>query len=1054
MRMRAIALVILLVIAFLGAASPIQTASSQYEGLSALWNSHVRAFSVNSGNYNVANIDMLEYVNGILIKVSKSLLNHTLIERSIVGESIGLLVKVRDDFNTVNSLRKLNAILLNNNVTIVKEYRIVPIIYLRVPLSNYVKLLWELADESAVERIWLDNVVSQGTIVKSHNTMLATRFTVHVDVIMLSTNNSPKNSTRVFLSNILDEIEDYSMKLRLDEEEEFYILVLRIPESLVEEESPINLLIRKTSSHKNFIALLEVVPENTINSNNHFTSGYFNVNTSRIQLLVNTITNLLAYHPNWDLEAMKNALTLSLIDLKEHYKISRIIGMFNETIVISTISRERMENMLDLDIIPSQTFLDYESLSPGEIKTIIVKFKNYNKSCTYVLSIGSPRILLKENCWKICPWLKANTTQLTIPPCSSRTVAFTINTTNIHLRGSFIGEIPFKYNNSVCEDYKIVFKLDIPEYVEISGRVTNVLSGAPIRGVNVYAVDARTGKTYWWNITDNDGHYSLLVENNTYVYIIGSKDGYYCYVSKMIHVENSTLLDFKITPEFGHYPLQVLLVLDDDNGFFVDSIRRSIFTSINGTEGIIIREWSKRSQGIPLHPILSGDFPAVIWSTSLVHSGAVDPEDTRVLMRYVGLSYGGVLIEGEDIGWDHKEDEFYRYVCRAKWITGNTMNRDLIVACPNHPIARSLPQHFALTKLPPCPDGVVPANGGVSIVNYSSGLSAIIAYNGSMHFSKVFDKTIYYNGKTVYIAFPMSYLPEEICNQLLLDIVKWLLDASPPITPPSATANILQERERWIISLKWPRTIDPPFNASVDYTVSIDSSPWEKLSNNEISYNITATGVHNIIIRPIDVYGNIGSSLRVEIYIPEGRSVEKAYVKYYGTPGFYEENYSDIRVIVRSKILQPARTIVQIGESPRPLSSDVRSLDLYISNPYSIEMIEVKIKYYDFEARYVNEKTIRPLWWNGFKWVKVTKYIVDPDNNTVIMYVDASTTPSLKQLRGARIVLRGKSFVGGEITGSIVVSSSRDLREDVGLIMIVTAIVCTIALLNKDMKYK
>ena len=210
-----------------------------------------------------------------------------------------------------------------------------------------------------------------------------------------------------------------------------------------------------------------------------------------------------------------------------------------------------------------------------------------------------------------------------------------------------------------------------------------------------------------------------------------------------------------------------ILVVEDDDG---SNIQGGSTTSLAQFEYALTNAdyeytvWTESSMGHPQLQYLRM-FKLVIWTCGDYWNGAVDSYDAAILEDYVS-SGGNLILEGEDIAYDHGEDDFMVNVAHALNQTDQTGSSGLTVTDPDHPVTAGLPSSFtwASGEAPPFDDGVSPANGGVEVIRYTgTSWSAVTVFNGVSE------------GSVVYYSFPLYSLEPSEAETLTNNSVRWLL---------------------------------------------------------------------------------------------------------------------------------------------------------------------------------------------------------------------------------------------------------------------------------------
>jgi len=284
----------------------------------------------------------------------------------------------------------------------------------------------------------------------------------------------------------------------------------------------------------------------------------------------------------------------------------------------------------------------------------------------------------------------------------------------------------------------------------------------------------------------------------------------------------------------------ILIVNDDDGSASVSGTSLQEFESALTAAGYDYQVWNESSMGNPSLDFLT-NFKLVIWTCGDYWYGAVDPTDAVTLESYVAQG-GNILLEGEDIGYDHHADSFMVNVAHAIFQVDNTGALGLTVTAPTHPVTQGLPANFAWLTDPPYDDGVTPTNGGFEVIRYTDTSWTAVT---------VFDGTGTSNGSIVYYTFPMHCLAQSERDTLIINSVKWLLprytftvhsvpsevtftvDGVPHTTPWSETYD-----DGTLVSLVMPST----------HTVGDARYYWNQWSDGNTSRSRTVTMNTNITL--------------------------------------------------------------------------------------------------------------------------------------------------------------------------------------------------------------
>jgi subtilisin family serine protease len=208
----------------------------------------------------------------------------------------------------------------------------------------------------------------------------------------------------------------------------------------------------------------------------------------------------------------------------------------------------------------------------------------------------------------------------------------------------------------------------------------------------------------------------------------------------------------------------ILIVSDDDAGAYIRGTSLPEFELVLTSAGYEYFVWDESSMENPSLDFLT-KFKVVIWTCGDYRSWAVDPLDAATLEQY--LAQGGtLLLEGEDIGFDHNYDSFMFNVAHALYDVDDTGSLGLMVTDPIHQVTAGLPTNFYWLTDPPLEDGVFPINGGKEVIRYSGTSWTAVT---------VFDGTGINYGSVVYYAFPIYCVSEKERSILVVNSVEWLL---------------------------------------------------------------------------------------------------------------------------------------------------------------------------------------------------------------------------------------------------------------------------------------
>ena len=342
---------------------------------------------------------------------------------------------------------------------------------------------------------------------------------------------------------------------------------------------------------------------------------------------------------------------------------------------------------------------------------------------------------------------------------------------------SFVGTIYFdnvtlKYSwNNYDSQYYVYGNISFVEKAYVYVRYSNLTrnynvqvfdaDGSPMENVFLGLLDFN-GSLMWSGYTDSSGraYFNLTFTDSNYTDILrleAMKDDYYAKINVRLLSNTPISVLVQVLPD-------ILIVDDNDGSFWVNGTSLPEFESALTNAGYYYVVWNTSSWGNPSIDFLS-KFKLVIWTCGDYWSEAVDPVDAATLESYIA-SGGSILLEGEDIGYDHRADGFMVNVAHALYRVDNTGAPGLTVTKPTHPVVNGLPSNFIWAIDPPYEDGVAPTNIGMEVIQYTgTSWTAVTVFEGTV-------------SKVVYLAFPLYCLGSPEQETLAVNSVNWLLE--PP----------------------------------------------------------------------------------------------------------------------------------------------------------------------------------------------------------------------------------------------------------------------------------
>jgi hypothetical protein len=359
----------------------------------------------------------------------------------------------------------------------------------------------------------------------------------------------------------------------------------------------------------------------------------------------------------------------------------------------------------------------------------------------------------------------------------------------------------------------------------------------------------------------------------------------------------SVIVPVRILPD-------ILIVADNDGNNYIRGTSLPEFESALKAANYDYFVWSESSMGHPPLDYLA-HFTIVIWTCGDYWSWAVDLVDATTLEAYLAQG-GNIILEGEDIGFDHHDDMFMMNVAHAIFGIDGTGAPGLTVTDVTHPVTRDLPTTFVWETYPPYDDGVSPTNGGFEVIRYiGSRWTAVTVFEGASP------------GYVVYYSFPLYCLEKSIRDALVINSVKHdvvVVDVAVSPTVVTAGETVLIE-----VTVENQGVATETFDVAVYYddiiigtstvtnlapsTSSNLSFYWDTLGVAGIVYQIRAVASavphemdieNNVFVDgtvtvypPLDVYtqrGGRGEGAWSDAYAPQEEVVIFALVTYRGEP--------------------------------------------------------------------------------------------------------------------------------------------------------------------------
>ncbi|MEM2561637.1 MAG: C25 family cysteine peptidase [Candidatus Bathyarchaeia archaeon] len=330
---------------------------------------------------------------------------------------------------------------------------------------------------------------------------------------------------------------------------------------------------------------------------------------------------------------------------------------------------------------------------------------------------------------------------------------------------------------------------------------------------------------FYWSAPEVEGIYNLTV------------------YAEPVPNESSTINNMKSTKVLVLQIPNILVVNDNDGAFYIRGTSLWDFTSVLDTLGYEYRIWDELSMGLPpLEALLEARL--VIWTCGDYWNWAVDPIDAETLKAYL-MAGGNILLEGEDIGFNHGNDDFMVNVAHAIYRVDYTEAPGLTVTYM-HLVTFGLPTTINWLIDPWYDDGVTPTNGGFEVIRYTgTEWTAVTVFEGVDC------------GSVVYYAFPLYCLPEPQKSMLAANSINWLLGYYIPVDVKT-DKDWYSSNEEILISASIIGDGEPVTGAEV---VAYIIDPYGSTVGNVMLYD---DGMHNDGEQDDGIYANTFPGISLE----------------------------------------------------------------------------------------------------------------------------------------------------------------------------------------------
>jgi hypothetical protein len=335
-----------------------------------------------------------------------------------------------------------------------------------------------------------------------------------------------------------------------------------------------------------------------------------------------------------------------------------------------------------------------------------------------------------------------------------------------------------------------------------------------------------------------------------------------------------------------------LIVVSEQAGSRPERYRETLYD-----DGCYVSLWDMSVSGLPALQYLER-FDTVIWSTGNYGGDNVDKDSSELLMNYTENG-GRLVLEGPDIAFDHGHDDFMKSVAHCIFEGDICLSESEIsmTITRNHPIFTGLLQDISFNaSASPYPDSLIPSDGGVELAEWSTGGSAIVAYNG--------------NGtKTLFIPFMLDALDSAECL-FIRNAVDWMLtdENNADLVIGNISYNYLIEG-------------DNPIDITVENTGLSDATG--------VRIDILVDGVSEETMS-VDVASNDGTNLAPTLTLESG--IHELKVELNSDCSVVEQNYlnnietENVRVATLAPDLIPVAVSSEVGDAIVDISVQVENV--------------------------------------------------------------------------------------------------------------------------------